>query len=59
MAGEGQGYSCKRHDMMIYIYIYIYVDDNRYIYSPTPVGLSSLAKKWREKVRDIRASGTT
>ena len=27
------------------IYIYIYVDDNCDIYSPTPIGLSSLAKK--------------
>ena len=29
----------------MYIYIYIYIYDYRDIYSPTPIGLSSLAKK--------------
>ena len=34
-----------QHTHTIYIYIYIYIYSEREIYSPTPVGSSSLAKK--------------
>ena len=35
VAGEGQGYPCWRHDMMMMIYIYIYI----YIYKLKIIGI--------------------